>query len=199
MAGDGGSVRFTRRQALLGAGALTGMAVVGSAGTDGGSAGSSQVPWPTRSLGPQAAMTVDATQFLPVTQLKEWHEQLDAMGMRSTGAPIHEQYVDELVGRLKQVGVDHVHTEPVPLERWTASSWSLGISRPAGVSMVPTASYIPYSRATSAAGVEGPLAVVASGQTPAPGSLPGKIALFQVPTASIPYSTMESIAYCSYD
>jgi hypothetical protein len=194
----GEAVRVSRRQALLGAGTLAGVAMVGSAAPDAG-ADPMQIAWPRGGLNREAAKTVNALQFLPAAQLKKWHEQLDAMGMRASGAPVHERYVDQLVSRLKQVGVDQVHTEPVPLERWTAHAWLLEVTAPSGIGTIRVASYIPYSGTTPAEGVEGPLAVVPPGQTPPSGSLAGKIAVLKVPASSIQYSTMEAIAYGTYD
>ena len=138
---------------------------------------------------------MDPSQFLPVAQLREWHEQLDAMGMRASGTSVHESYIDQLVSLLKQVGVSHVHTEPVPLDRWSATTWSLEVTDPSGTGPITLASYIPYSGTTSVAGVEGSLVVVPTGRMPAAGSLVGKIAVFRVPTTATPYATMELIAY----
>ena len=184
---------------LLGAGALAGSATIGLASAGQAHAGGPPTAWPRRALAPRDAATVDASQFLPVDQLKAWHEQLDSMGIRATGAHVHEQYVDQLVSRLKQVGVKHVHTEPVPLDRWSATHWSLEVTGPSGAGPIGTSSYIPYSGGTARGGVEGPLAIVPVGQTPAPGSLAGKVAVLRVPATSTPHSTMELIAYGTYD
>ena len=99
--------------------------------------------WPTKRLGSEAAVTVDASQFLPAFQLRQWHEELDALGMRSTGSPVHEHYIDLLIDRLKAVGVSQVHAEPVALKKWTAKRWALELG--GSGERVATASYIPYS------------------------------------------------------
>jgi hypothetical protein len=197
--GPGDPFPISRRHVLLGAGALAGSAAIGLAGAGAAHAGGAPTAWPRRGLGPRDAGTVDASQFLPVAQLTAWHQQLDSMGMRATGAPVHEQYVDQLVSRLKQVGVKHVHTEKVPIDRWSATRWSLEVTGPSGAGPIGTASYIPYSGGTPPGGVEGPLALVPVGQTPAPGSLAGKVAVLRVPATSTPHSTMELIAYGTYD
>ena len=49
--------------------------------------------------GLSAAATVDSSQFLPAAQLRQWHEELDDMGLRATGSPIHEHYIDVLISR----------------------------------------------------------------------------------------------------
>jgi hypothetical protein len=143
-------------------------------------------------------MTVVASQFLPSSQLRQWHEELDALGMRSTGSPVHEYYIDTLIARLKAVGVGQVHTEPVPLEKWTAQQWMLQLGGSSGET-VATASYIPYSGRTPAEGVSGSLAYIGAGETPPPGSLSGKIALFEVPSSPVTYGTMEEISYGTFD
>ena len=190
-------VRFSRRNLLLGAGALAGAALAADAGHD--VAGASTLSWPVKRLGSKGATTVDASQFLSVAQLRQWHEELDAMGMRSTGSPVHEHFIDVLVSRLRQAGVDQVHTEPVPLERWSAHAWSLQHAAAHSKGRIASSSFIPYSGSTPPGGVTGPLTLVKAGEPLAPGSLVGKIALFDVPTSPVAYSLMEEISYGRYD
>jgi hypothetical protein len=182
---------------MLGAGAVASAAIVGSNALAGASS-AAPVTWPTKRLGSEAAVTVDASQFLPAFQLRQWHEELDALGMRSTGSSVHEHYINLLIDRLKAVGVSQVHTEPVALKKWTAKRWALELGGSSG-ERVATASYIPYSGRTSPEGVSGPLTYVGAGETPAPGSLSGKIALFEVPSSPVTYGTMEEISYGEYD
>lgn len=151
--------------------------------------------WPNRSLNAGDAAEVDTKQFLPEAQLRAWAEELDAMGMRATGYPTHERFIDILIARLREVGVQGVHSEPVPFSRWTVENWSLEFEH----EQVATASYIPYSGSTPREGISGPLVYVDSATTAAPGSLAGKIALFAVPSSPVTYGTMESIAYGVYD
>jgi hypothetical protein len=94
--------------------------------------------------------------------------------------------------------VGQVHTEPVPLEKWTAQQWMLQLGGSSGET-VATASYIPYSGRTPAEGVSGSLAYIGAGETPPPGSLSGKIALFEVPSSPVTYGTMEEISYGKFD
>ena len=70
-----------------------------------------------RRLSGNAAATVDSAEFLPAAQLREWHEELDRMGLRATGSPAHERYIEVLIARLERAGVGQVHTEPVPIRR----------------------------------------------------------------------------------
>jgi hypothetical protein len=182
---------------MLGTAAAAGAAVVGSSAPADASPGV-PVTWPTKRLGSEAAITVDASQFLPEAQLRQWHEELDALGMRSTGSPVHEHYIDLMIDRLKAVGVSQVHSQPVPLEKWTAEQWSLERGGSSGEG-VATASYIPYSGQTPPEGVSGPLAYIGAGVTPPPDSLSGKIALFEVPSSGVTYGTMEEISYGKYD
>ncbi len=170
-----------------------------AAGARTGTSGAASVTWPTEKLGRQEAATVDPTQFLPVAQLKQWHEELDALGMRSTGSPVHEHYIDVLISRLTEVGVSQVHVEPVPLVKWTAQRWALELGRESGGGPIATASYIPYSGRTTADGISGPLAYLRPGDTPPAGSLSGKIAVLEVPSSPVAYSTMEGISYGKYD
>jgi len=188
--------RLSRRQIMLGAGAVAGAAIVGPNALAGASS-AAPLTWPTERLGREAAVTVDGSQFLPASQLLQWHEELDALGMRSTGSRVHEHYIDLLIDQLKAVGVSQVHTEPVALKKWTAQQWSLELGGTG--ERVATASYIPYSGQTSRVGVSGSLAYVGAAETPAPGSLSGRIALFEVPSSPVTYGTMEEISYGKYD
>jgi hypothetical protein len=133
-------------------------------------------------------------------QLEAWHRELDRMGLRATGSPVHERYIDLLHDRLERAGVGGLRFEAVPHRRWLADSWSLHVSSSAGPARIQTAAYIPYSGATPAAGVSGPLVAVDPSQgAPAPGSLRGKIALFALPPMPLTYGTLAAIAYKSYD
>ena len=191
-----GSAPISRRQLLLGAGGL-GLAAMGGTMLPEPAAGATPA-WPAGRLPAAAATTVDPTQFLSVGQLRQWHAELDAMGMRSTGSPVHERYIEILVDRLVRARVEHVHTEPVPLEKWTARRWSL-VAVDAASSPIATSSYIPYSGSTSDAGITGRLTLVEPGTAPTAGSLSGRIALFDVPVAPVAYATMEAISYGVYD
>ena len=46
-------------------------------------------PWPARALPANAAVTVDATQFLSRKQLVDWQYDLDERLLRATGSPRH--------------------------------------------------------------------------------------------------------------
>jgi len=153
--------------------------------------------WPRGHLGARDALRVKESQFMPVRQFRRWNAALDEVGpsgqkgLRATGTPAHEGYVDDLRDDLARAGVKQLHFEKVPMRRWTTTSWSLDVAG----APVKTASYIPYSGQTAAAGVTGPLAYVEPGSTPAPGSLAGRIAVFDVPLTVIPLSFFVNLSY----
>ncbi|MFN8132584.1 MAG: hypothetical protein U0R70_13625 [Solirubrobacteraceae bacterium] len=157
--------------------------------------------WPAARLGPAAARTVDARQFLSASQLLAWQRELDAIGLRATGTPEHERYVDRLHDRLGRAGVSHVGFEPVPLRRWSVrpGSWSLTVLDGSAAGPARTASYVPYSGTTPARGVSGELVPYDPASPPPAGALRGKIALFDVPPASVPYGTFTAVGYRTYD
>ena len=158
----------------------------------------SKAHWPAHRLPAHAARHVEPSQFLSTGQLSIWQRELDGLGLRATATPVHEHYVDVLRDRLERAGVQHLRYEPVPLERWSTGSWSLHLlSSPPRA--VKTASYIPYSGRTPASGVSGRLAVVDPAKLPAPGSLAGKIAVFDVPLVAYTYATFEAFTYKAYD
>jgi hypothetical protein len=155
--------------------------------------------WPSAQLSRRDAGRVDPAQFMPGGQLLAWHRELDALGLRATGSPVHEGYIDVLRDRLASAGVGQLHFESVPHRRWLAQEWSLHAGTQGSLSSVPTASYIPYSGGTSPAGVTGPLVIVDTSAPPAPGSLRGKIAVFSLPLPALTYGALGALAYRSYD
>src|SRR5882757_6293903 len=90
-------------------------------------AGAAPAVWPSGRLQPADARQVDAKQFLPASQLRDWQVDLDHRGLRATGSPAHEGYIDELARLLRVAGVKDVRFEALPMRRWTAQRWSLDI------------------------------------------------------------------------
>ena len=189
---------LSRRDVLKGALALAATPLIGGGLVAACSSSSTRRASPT-TLPAGAARTVDPAQFVSVPQLAQWHDELDAMGMRATGSAVHERYIDQLHDRLARAGVQMLHDEPVPIDRWTTTSWALEIPDGAHAGAIATASYMPYSGATSSRGVTGGLVVVDPTKTMARGSLAGKIAVFDVPVSPLTYATMKLVAYGSYD
>lgn len=157
--------------------------------------------WPSARLSAAAARRVDPSQFLPRSQLLAWQQQLDRVGLRATASGVHEQYIDQLRERLGRAGVKQLRFEGVPLDRWTTDSWSLHVLTGASAGAVTTAAYIPYSGRTAVGGVTGQLTLIDPTRPPAPGSLTGKIAVFDVPLVSYTYAIFAAITYAnkSYD
>ena len=153
--------------------------------------------WPKGHLGARDALRVKESQFMPVRAVPALERGArrgrpsGQKGLRATGTAAHEGYVDDLRDDLARAGVKQLHFEKVPMRRWTTTSWSLDVAG----APVRTASYIPYSGQTPAAGVTGPLAYVEPGSTPAPGSLAGRIAVFDVPLTVIPLSFFVNLSY----
>lgn len=162
-----GEWRTTRRDLLRRGAAL---AVTGAVlGARPRRAAAASRSWPTAPLGARAGLQVDARQFMPAQQLRDWQESLDGLGLRATGSAVHNRYVDDLASRLEEVGVQQVHTEPVAWTQWAPSRWDLeiaGDSRPLRV-----AAYIPYSGQTPPAGIEATLLLAATGGTSRPPTL----------------------------
>jgi hypothetical protein len=157
--------------------------------------------WPDGRLGISDARRVDGRQFMPVGQFHKWQKELDRIGpkgqrgLRATGSRAHEDYVEDLREDLERAGVEDVRFEPVKMDRWTTTEWSLELLGGTAAGPVTTAAYIPYSGRTPPGGVTGPLAFVEPETTPAPGSLAGKIAVFDVPLAAVPISFFTVLGY----
>jgi hypothetical protein len=151
--------------------------------------------WPSGSLRARDAQRVNRSEFMPASQLLEWHRELDALGLRATGSTVQEGYIDTLHERLARAGVGQLRFESVPHRRWLAQRWSLHL----GNQPVQTASYIPYSGATNPGGLNGQLVSVDPQALPSPGSLRGKIALFSLPQQPLTFGEFAAVAYKSYD
>ncbi|MET0510466.1 MAG: PA domain protein [Thermoleophilaceae bacterium] len=190
---------FSRRKFLAAGGAVAAAGTFGSL-LDPLSALAAPA-WPRGRLGARDAVRVRESQFMPEGQFRRWHRTLDNIGpanqkgLRATGSAAHERYVDDVRYQLERAGVEHLHFENVPMRRWTTSRWSLDLVAGPTAGPVRTASYIPYSGQTPAGGVTGALAFVEPGSTPAPGSLVGRIAVFDVPLTVVPLSFFTALGY----
>lgn len=193
--------KLTRRKLLATGGAIAAAGTVGSWIDPLSALGHRRHHWPQGHLTPADAIRVRESQFPSLGQFRKLHKEADRVGppsqrgLRATGIPDEAHYVDELREHLERVGVEGLHYDPVPMQRWTTSKWSLDLVSGTGAGPVKTVSYIPYSGQTAAGGVTGQLAFVPAGSTPAPGSLAGKIAVFDVPLTIIPLSFFTALAY----
>ena len=97
-------------------------------------------PWPVRALPANAAVTVDATQFLSMKQLVDWQYDLDERLLRTTGSPRHEAYIDVLHKRLARAGVKQLRFEPVSLLQWSVEAEHWGLTQ-----MLLDLSRVPYA------------------------------------------------------
>ncbi len=187
--------------------ALTSIAAVGLAGLAGGRATARAfADGPGRPLPASAAVTVDRSQFLPSSQMRQWHVELDAMGLRATGSQAHDAYIDRLHDRLVQAGVKDVRYEDVEMRRWTPTAWGLVV----GDEVMPVPAYIPYTGVTPKDGVAGELAYLSEAQVGVivgrrPGStellagLAGKIVVAETPVLPTKAGMFTELAIDTYD
>ncbi|WOD27265.1 hypothetical protein RYH70_14700 [Alloalcanivorax xenomutans] len=138
--------------------------------------------WPSDGLSVDNARHVDANQFISVDQLKQWHRELDALGLRDTGGPAEDAYIRTLAGRLDCAGVRDVVLEPVTFPRWSTTDWRLTLNG----EPLRVASYIPYSGSTPEHGVTAPTVHVDITQPVDPSTVAGRIVLFDVPNITVP-------------
>ncbi|AHC49716.1 zinc-binding metallopeptidase family protein [Achromobacter xylosoxidans] len=148
-----------------------------------------------QALPAQAAMKVDGREFLPREQVRRWQEELDAMGLRDTGSPAHERYVDQLHERLLAAGVRALRFESLPLARWSARHWAL---QAADGERIAVAGYVPYSGRTGAQGREAGLVYLPPGAAPDQ-RVAGKIVLFDLPRATLTGDFFHRLALRAYD
>jgi hypothetical protein len=165
----------------------------------------------SRRLPASAAVTVDRSQFLPSSQMRQWHVDLDALGLRATGSAAHDVYIDSLHDRLVQAGVKDVRYEDVEMQRWTPTAWGLAIGdRPDALEPVEVSAYVPYSGVTPEGGVFGELAYLTAEQVSVivnhrPGSeeliagLAGKIVVAETPVLPTVAGMFTQLAIDTYD
>lgn len=193
---------ISRRKFLAMGGTIAAAGALGSLG-DGepAFAGRGGRRWPDGRLGRRDAIRVNEREFMPVKQFKRWNRELDRVGpanqrgLRAAGSRAEQDYLDELHELLERAGVSGLRFERVPMERWTTDRWSLELLEGAEAGRVRVASYIPYSGRTTDAGVSGELTFVADADSVAPGSMAGKIAVFEVPVTAVPLSFFTALAY----
>ena len=127
------------------------------------------------------SFATDSDGFITAELLAQWQHALDERGLRATGSPAHDAYIDDLVERLSAAGVEDVRTEPIPMRRWTPQGWSLRV----GDAELPTISPVSYSGATGADGVTGILST-----EPAPGVI-GVVRVGLPPYAAGMFDTLD--------
>jgi hypothetical protein len=191
------SARPINRRTLLQGGAAAGAALAWRAGP--GATWAAAGSWPDGELGAAQARRVDPNHFLPAHVLERWQRKLDGMGLRAPGNRANEANIDLLARRLDRAGVRELHTERVPIDRWTAHSHSLELLEGPETRQLPTTSPINYCGSTPRQGISAPIAYVEPDTTPPPGSLAGKVALFELPLRLVPNPAFKAIAYEVYD
>lgn len=148
------------------------------------SACAGQESWPSAALSAGDANIVDAAQFISQDQLQTWGVELDGLGLRATGSPAHEENIATLAARLKCAGVQDVHFEDVPLDKYmTVNQWGLSV---ASTPSVRAASYMPYTGPTTQQGVTAPLVYLDSNTAPTAANVGGKIVVFDMTTSLLP-------------
>ncbi|KGD95214.1 PA domain protein [Achromobacter sp. RTa] len=151
---------------------------------------------PAGALPPRAAIEVDRTQFHSEARLRAWQEDLDRRGLRDTGSPAHEAYVDTLHQRLREAGVPELYFEPVTMTRWEARRWSLELAD--GTDRIRTAGYIPYSGSTGAQGLVAPMRYLSAGQHPDRG-VAGSIVVVELPKPALTSDFFHAMALYKHD
>lgn len=176
--GPGRSLPIGRRTLLGAAAAAAGASILGS-NSAAASTRRQSPQWPRGVITGASAGSVDASQFMPRSQIHSWQEAVDDIGLRATGSRSHHSYVDRLAERMEKVGIRKVRTDAVPLTRWQPSRWQLDI---VGAGPVKVAWYVPYSGSTGPNGITARLSLL---------PLPGTIGLVTVKPPSLPYGLMD--------
>jgi hypothetical protein len=116
-----------------------------------------------------------------------WIADITAQGIRRPGYPASEWIEGWARDRFVELGLEEVTLDPVTVDRWEPLSWSLTLSRPdgSGESLAIPCYPVPFSGETP--GVEGEIAILPTGDEPAP-DVAGKIALLENEFLALPTS-----------
>jgi len=144
---------------------------------------------------PSYTSQVNPADFTSAAQLKAWHEQLDALGLRATGSAAEAQNIDNLIGMLEAAGLNpaDITTQNVSFQQWTLNpnnpdAWKLTVTDADGNPVeVSAQAYMPYIGVTGANGTGAKqLVYVSDLKNVDPTTVAGKIVVFDVPLTEIP-------------
>lgn len=94
-------------------------------------------------------------------EMMQWISDMFSMGPRRAGTEEDHRCEDYLAGALREMGLENVHKDPIPIRVWRAEKQQLMIGGRDGASLREAAAhYIPYTQFTPETGVEGRLMYV---------------------------------------
>lgn len=153
---------------------------------------------------PTYTATVNAANFTSEAQLRAWHEQLDALGLRATGSAAEAQNIDNLIGMLQAAGLNpsDITTQDVKFQQWTLNpnnpnAWKLTVTDANGaVVPVSAQAYMAYTGVTDANGIgDKQLVYVSDLSKIDPATVAGKVVVFDVPLTKIPEPAFLALQY----
>lgn len=171
---------------VLGAAFVLGLAACGSSTSPGSPAHGTgdQVPSPVSC--PAGGDLLTAADILPellpdADTLYAWQSHMVGLGPRFDGSPALKSWHDFLADKLAGYGLS-VQREPMPIDWWYHRKWSLTLTQGGIETVVPVASYYPYSGHTPEGGVVGDVVNVGKGLATdfLLADVSGKIAFFEV-------------------
>jgi hypothetical protein len=116
----------------------------------------------SRSREPAGAARIFPELLPDAATLQRWENYMVGLGPRLDGSAALKSWHDFLAGELAAAGLD-VQREPIDLDWWEHTSWSLTLVDDAGETSVPVAAYYPYSGGTPAGGVTGDIVDAGAG------------------------------------
>ena len=153
-----------------------------------------------RPMGAGDAVTVNASEFMPVEQFRRMARSRSTRSVRRTrrgcGRPAAgaEGYIDDLRDDLERRRRERVRFQRVPMRALDDHRMVARPPRRRRRGPVRTASYIPYSGRTRPGVSPGPLVFVSPGLAGA-GLAGRKIAVFDVPLTAVPLSFFTNLGY----
>ena len=171
----------------------------GNSGVPGGADGDDNGALPIVDTCPDGGDLATTAQLLPELlpseqTLETWQRRMVDLGPRFTGSPALAAWHDFMADEMASYGLQ-VTREPLALEWWDHHTYTLTLIVDGQETVIPVASFYPYSGSTPAGGVTGALADAGSGlpQEFAVGNFVDKVVIYeedQLPlTLSLLYST----------
>ena len=154
-------------------------------------------------IGPAAASAAecpsapDPSALPSAEQLRQMTSFEAGLGLRATGTPAHNKFVNWLRERYERIPGIKLHEDPFTINRWTAKRATLRF----GDKRLPIAGPVPYSKRTPRGGISGPLTLIDDSEPITAENAAGKIVVRPAPRGELQQALLllPIVSYSTYD
>jgi len=149
---------------------------------------------------PICSAQCSAAEMSSSEEIFGWVRDLCRHPHRRPGTDFGHEAEQYILDKFASFGLSECRLEPIGLTVWTPDRWELTVSTDVTTVRMPCF-YIPYTRFTSARGVEADLAYIGDGNATgnAPYDVRGKIVLADLRFGEIPFGPLQGAAHLVYD